>query len=523
MTLLRHPARARPPLEPAADALADLVRACAAAGAPDDVLTASLPVLLRLSGAKAALVVRHVAAEQFVVARAGLALQPTQVDESAVGSDGPTDLREPGRWGPGIARVAARRLRGDAGVVVLAWGPQEGPAATGLEPAFALVGETWARLQAEALLSDLVLRVDSAQQLAHMGDYDWHISSDTNRWSDQLYRIYGHEPQSFNASYDRFLSQIHPDDRERIVAIHQQAFATGEPFEMVERIIRPDGELRYLASNGQVVHDAAGHPVRVRGTCIDITDRIRAEQARERSALESEGAAAALREARSRRLQALEINDNIVQGLTAAAFAMSRRDAAAATSYVDLTLAAARRMMNEWLDPLDREDVHPGDLVRTAPSALDDEPALPDEPPSPRRPVGAPAACRILLVDDNRVLRALVRAQLRQAGGHDVVGEAGDGEEAVRLAAELQPHVVLLDLSMPRMDGLQALPLILAAVPGVRVIVLSGFDQNRMEERVLAAGAACYVEKGVSLDMAELIDEVLARPAAHGPERRWAG
>ena len=49
-----------------------------------------------------------------------------------------------------------------------------------------------------------------------MGDYDWHIPTDTNRWSDQLYRIYGHEPQSFNASYERFLSLIHPDDRERI-------------------------------------------------------------------------------------------------------------------------------------------------------------------------------------------------------------------------------------------------------------------------------------------------------------------
>ena len=45
-----------------------------------------------------------------------------------------------------------------------------------------------------------------------MGDYDWHIASDTNTWSDQLYRIYGYEPQSFNASYERFLANIHPDD-----------------------------------------------------------------------------------------------------------------------------------------------------------------------------------------------------------------------------------------------------------------------------------------------------------------------
>ena len=117
-----------------------------------------------------------------------------------------------------------------------------------------------------------------------MGDYDWHIATDTNQWSDQLYRIYGHEPQSFNACYERFLSFIHPDDRERITGIHQQAYASGEPYQMIERIVRPDGEIRYLSSNGQVIQDDAGTPVRMRGTCIDITDTVSAEHARERLA-----------------------------------------------------------------------------------------------------------------------------------------------------------------------------------------------------------------------------------------------
>src|SRR5690349_22349982 len=114
------------------------------------------------------------------------------------------------------------------------------------------------RLEAEAALNDLRLRVDNAQQLANMGDYDRHIPTDSNRWSDQLYRIYGYEPQSFNASYERFLSCLHPDDRDHIMAIHQQSLATGEPYQMTERIIRPDGELRYLASNGQVLFDESG-------------------------------------------------------------------------------------------------------------------------------------------------------------------------------------------------------------------------------------------------------------------------
>jgi PAS domain S-box-containing protein len=342
-----------------------------------------------------------------------------------------------------------------------------------------------------------------------MGDYDWHIATDTNRWSDQLYRIYGHEPQSFNPSYERFLSQIHPEDRAKVVAIHEQAFVTGEPFEMVERLVRPDGEIRYLASNGQVLHDGGGTPVRVRGTCIDITDRVLAEQARERVTLEGEAVSATLREAQSRRLRALEINDNIVQGLTAAAIATNAGDPASAAAYLDLTLTAARRMMNDWSQPLAGEELRPGDLVRATPSALDEGPPPPAGTPPRTRPDGAPATCRILVVDDNRVLRSLLRAQLGEIDGCEVVGEAADGEEAVALAGALKPGVVLLDLSMPRMDGLQALPLILDAAPGTRVIVLSGFDQHRMQEIVLAAGAACYVEKGLDLDLAGLIDRVL--------------
>lgn len=116
---------------------------------------------------------------------------------------------------------------------------------------------------------------------------------------------------------------------------------------------------------------------------------------------------------------------------------------------------------------------------------------------------------RILLVDDNEDVRRLLRIQLERADRYEIVGEAGDGEEAVHLAATLQPHVVLLDLSMPVMDGLQALPLILEAVPDVRVVVLSGFDRETMADKVLAAGAARYIEKGVRMGLPEVIDSVL--------------
>jgi PAS domain S-box-containing protein len=225
----------------------------------------------------------------------------------------------------------------------------------------AMEHELQARLEAEAQLNDLRLRVDNAQQLANMGDYDWHIPTDTNRWSDQLYRIYGYEPQSFNATYERFLSFLHPDDREHIQQIHQHAYATGEPYQMTERIVRPDGELRYLASNGQVLFDESGAPVRMRGTCIDVTERVLAEQEREEHA-------ARVHEEQMRRKAALEINDNVVQGLTATLYALEIEDAAAVRGHLQKTLDAARHVINDLSAPLAGADVEPGDLLREKPA-----------------------------------------------------------------------------------------------------------------------------------------------------------
>jgi PAS domain S-box-containing protein len=221
-----------------------------------------------------------------------------------------------------------------------------------------------AQAAAEAALADLRERVDNAQALANMGDYDWHIPTDTNRWSDQLFRIYGYEPQSFEPAYERFLSLIHPDDRERIRAIHQQAYETGEPYEMLERIVRPDGEVRYLSSNGQVVHDEDGQPVRMRGTCIDITDRVRGERERESAANE-----VVLEQ--QRRRQAVEINDTVLQGLAAAYYALELGETQRCAEYVQGCLDAARRMV---ADLMAEEDGVEGDstvgLPRSTPALL---------------------------------------------------------------------------------------------------------------------------------------------------------
>ncbi|MDP9181543.1 MAG: response regulator [Actinomycetota bacterium] len=105
-------------------------------------------------------------------------------------------------------------------------------------------------------------------------------------------------------------------------------------------------------------------------------------------------------------------------------------------------------------------------------------------------------AIRVLVVDDTPALRVLMRAVL-EGTGFDVVGEAGDGLSGVTLATELRPDLVLLDLAMPVMDGLEALPRLKAELPDCKVVIVSGFERRAMEAQVVEAGADAYVQKGL--------------------------
>lgn len=105
------------------------------------------------------------------------------------------------------------------------------------------------------------------------------------------------------------------------------------------------------------------------------------------------------------------------------------------------------------------------------------------------------AVARVLLADDTPDLRALLKFVLSRQDDFVVVAEAADGKEAVDLAVEHRPDVVLLDLAMPVLDGLEAIPGVRAAVPDAKIIVLSGFDAGNMAAEAVAAGADAYLEK----------------------------
>ncbi|HWW76629.1 MAG TPA: response regulator transcription factor [Pyrinomonadaceae bacterium] len=102
---------------------------------------------------------------------------------------------------------------------------------------------------------------------------------------------------------------------------------------------------------------------------------------------------------------------------------------------------------------------------------------------------------RIMLADDHEVVRKGLRAMLETRKGWEVCGEAATGREAVRLAAELQPDIAVIDLSMPELDGLEATRRIRHEAPGTEVLVFTMYDTPRMVREVLAAGARGYVLK----------------------------
>jgi len=118
---------------------------------------------------------------------------------------------------------------------------------------------------------------------------------------------------------------------------------------------------------------------------------------------------------------------------------------------------------------------------------------------------------RILIVDDHPVVRAGLRALIATKPGLEVVGEAGDGEEGVKLHALLRPDVVLMDLRMPRLDGVAATRAMRSCDPGVRILMLTTYEGDADIHRALEAGACGYLLKDTAAQALENAIRLAAR------------
>jgi DNA-binding NarL/FixJ family response regulator len=107
---------------------------------------------------------------------------------------------------------------------------------------------------------------------------------------------------------------------------------------------------------------------------------------------------------------------------------------------------------------------------------------------------------RVVVCDDQPAFRTIVSTVLGLEADVEVVGEAADGRQAIELVVRLMPDVLVLDIAMPVMDGLEALPHIRSASPGTKVVMLTGVANDGVRKRALDGGAALFLEKGTDID-----------------------
>ncbi|AYL97989.1 PAS domain-containing protein [Mucilaginibacter celer] len=120
-------------------------------------------------------------------------------------------------------------------------------------------------------IEEATMLIAQGQELANFGNWQWDIKNNVVKWSDVLYNIYGVDKKNHTATYEGYLALLHPDDREPIQNIILNALHTRKDIVFEERIIRPNGEMRYLKSWGRVFCDADGEPEKMIGSCLDIT------------------------------------------------------------------------------------------------------------------------------------------------------------------------------------------------------------------------------------------------------------
>jgi PAS domain S-box-containing protein len=117
------------------------------------------------------------------------------------------------------------------------------------------------------------------QEIAHLGNWNWNITSSTLDWSDEVYRIFGLQPKQFVATNQKFLDIIHADDRNKVTNAVESAIANTEfEYQVEHRILRPDGTQRIVEERCNIVRNKSGEPIIILGTVLDITERKDAEQ-----------------------------------------------------------------------------------------------------------------------------------------------------------------------------------------------------------------------------------------------------
>ncbi|MDO9588540.1 MAG: ATP-binding protein [Brevundimonas sp.] len=130
---------------------------------------------------------------------------------------------------------------------------------------------------------ELLWRLNRAQALAQMGSWEWDIQSGELLWSDEIFNLFGLPIDTFVASYSAFLERVHPEDRARVEEAVRMAVEEGADYALDHRILRPDGDIRFVREYGEVERDREGVPLRMRGIVQDVTRSRAVEQSATRN------------------------------------------------------------------------------------------------------------------------------------------------------------------------------------------------------------------------------------------------
>jgi PAS domain S-box-containing protein len=179
----------------------------------------------------------------------------------------------------------------------------------------AIGNDTTERKRQEKALQQSEARLQDAQRIAHVGNWDWDIDNNQLWWSDEVYRIFGLRPQEFGATNEAFLSHVLPDDREFVQQSVNEALYEQKPYNISHRIVRPDGTERIVHEQAEVIHNADNSPVRMRGTVQDVTAQKHAEEKilDDQKQLRSLTAELLLSEEQERRKIATDLHDSVGQ------------------------------------------------------------------------------------------------------------------------------------------------------------------------------------------------------------------
>ena len=137
-------------------------------------------------------------------------------------------------------------------------------------------------LEREESLTSITESMNHAQEIAHLGNWDWEIETNRLWWSDEIYRIFGLEPQEFEANIEAFFDRVHPDDKDKVQEAINNALDQKSDYHIEHRIIKKDGSERYVLEEGNIKIDEKDQPLRMTGIVKDITESKAAQEALEK-------------------------------------------------------------------------------------------------------------------------------------------------------------------------------------------------------------------------------------------------